>query len=381
MQPHEHVLIALVRSLEDWNIARNKNWFRIPVHNGPSEITAEWIAFYFSARFGDEKWGIHYYARIRNAYVVRRIDLFPDEPRHPRAQDPYHVISFDPPAQLARPLVSDRGRRLIWSRTTWWRFTTATTLDEVFSDDPLFPPKSDQVLVGVVPRISDFRIMRDEHWYRIPCAAMREWITPRYLAFYFGRAFGDDAGRIRYYADVTHADIVKRIDLFPNQRRHPRAHEDYYRIHVSDIHERARPINSYVHRKLVVMPTTWERFSSATSLNELVTGDKAEEVFYGRLREEGLPAERAYYVRGTNAYHLADMALFCKRRNVHIDIEASRTIPRKLLAGSQSDKQKDAAEGWEKLRLSRFDIAHRTGESIKSVQSLVDRSGGILTPP
>jgi len=376
MQPHERVLVVLVRSPADWEIARTRHWYRLPLRQGPRGIAAEWIAFYEPGAFGSERWGVHSYARVHQVDVVRRIDLFPHEPGHPRAQQPYHVISFDPPVRLARPLVSDHGRRFVWTMTTWWRFTAAESLDDLFAEEPIVPSRRESVLVGIVPNVSDMEIARERRWYRVPRNMVEAWRTPGHLAFYYGQAFGDQAGQIRHYAEVSHADVVPRIELFPDQPRHPRAHHEYIRIHLGELQQRPAPIQSRHRRRIVLLPTTWDRFAAATDLNDLVAGDPAEETLYGRLTGEGMRPERAYYVRGANAYYLTDFALFCRRRNVQVDLEPGDGT--RLLV-TYPDGRTELAEGWAALRLSRFDITRRQEESVEQVRSLVAASGGIIT--
>lgn len=378
MQPHESLIVVLVRSRRDWHIVQTRHWYRLPVKNGPTDVSAQWVAFYLPKSFGEKERGVRWYARIRNVETVRRVDLFPHEPDHPRAQNHYFAISFDPPIRLTRPLLPDRGRRFIWSRTTLWRLTAAQTFDDLFRDEPLVPPESDQVLIGVVPRERDFEIARLQRWYRVPTNMVRDWQTPSWIAFYFGRGFGGDAGKIRYYARVWHADIVRRLEMFPDQPRHPRANAEYVRIHHSELQERPTPIRSHRQRQLVVLPTTWERFMIAADVNDLVVGDEVEEAFYGRLSTAGYRPERAYYVRGTNAYRLTDYAIFCSRRNIEIDI-ASQTLPKRLLVGVNDDTDSGVPDGWAALRLSRFDITKRRDESIDRVRELVDASGGVIS--
>ena len=373
MQPHEPAIVVLVPSRRDWGIVRDRHWYRLPVKHGPPEIAANWIAFYLPRSFGENQRGVRYYARVRNVEIVRRVDLFPGETDHPRAEEHYYAIAFDPPIRLARPLVPDRGRRLIWSRTTLWRLTAAQTFDDLFSDDPLPPSQRDDVLVGVVPTARDFEIARLERWYRIPVKMVRDWQTPGYVAFYFGRAFGGDAGTITHYARAWHADVIPRIEIFPDQPRHPRALDDYVRIHIDELQKRPAPIDGRKRPRFVLLPTTWQRFEAAHEVNDLVVGDDDEQAFYGHLTDASLRPERAYHIRGTNAYHLADYALFCRRASIQVDI-ASRTMSRTVLVDAPTAE--GTPDGWESIRLSRHDITRRSAESVERVRAVVDASGG-----
>jgi len=376
MHESERVLIVFVKSRQDWEIARLQGWYRLPLRHGPRDIAARWIAFYQPGAFGAERWGVYSYARIRETHVVRRIDLFPHEPNHPRAQQHYHVISFESPLRLARPLLSDHGRRFVWTDTTWWRFTSAQSLDDLFNPEPLPVAVRDQVLVGIVPRTSDFEILTGERWYRIPRHLVEHWVTPEHLAFYFGAAFGGAAGTIRYYARVVHADVVKRLELFPTRPRHPRANMSYVRVHVEQPRQRAEPITSRRSRRLVLLPTTWARFVAARDINDLYEGDAEEEALYLRMNQEGLKPERAYYVRGPNAYYLTDFAFHGRKGNLHVDIEHPSEPDPSRLRLARPEGAARPARGWSALRLSRFDITKRQDDALRRIRELV-KTGGL----
>jgi hypothetical protein len=375
MRPDDPVIVVFVPNPVDWAIARQKNWYRMPVQHGPAEISAKWIAFYFPGAFGKKRRGIFSFARITGTEVVRRIDLLPEQPHHRRAQEPYHVISFERPMDLARPLRSENARRFVYTFTTVYRLGFADGVDELFDATPLLADASNNVLVSIVPTENDFQIVREQGWYRIPLGMVKKWSAPGYLAFYFGRGFGDSAGQVRWYAPVANADLVKRIDMFPDDEDHPRAFNDYVRVHISDLRPCPHTITSRSERKLVLLSTTMDRLESATDLNELSCGDGPVDALYGEFTKEGLFAERDYYVRGANAYYLTDMALLCRKKSVQIDIEPAENDDGSLIVRGGP---KHPATGWEAIRLSRYDITRRRGEVLESVRSAVNSSGGMI---
>ncbi len=374
MEPHERVLVVLLKSTTDWDIARDRNWYRIPAAHAPKDPGAEWIAFYQPAGFGRERWGVYSYARVRGTHTVRRIELFPSETDHPRAHEAYLVYSFDPPARLAHPLQCARPRRFVWTMTTWWRFSNARTFDDLLRRDPLLPPEKDTVLVSVVPRVSDFEIVTKKHWYRIPCSVVSQWATPAYLAFYHGQGFGVEAGQVRYFAPIRYVDIVKRVDLFPDEPKHPRARADYYRVHIDNLQQRPSPIRSKRKRQVVLIPTTFERFMLAGDINELAVGDEATDSFYGRMTEEGLRPERAYHVRGSNAYYFTDFAILGRKRSVQVDV--ARGENQNGFLPKRAGRHAETPDGWTALRLSRFDITKRREDAIERIRNAMAAGAG-----
>ncbi len=131
MYPEDRVLVAYVPNPADFEIIRTQGWYRIPRRYAPKGLYAEYLAFYFGSKFGDEKWAIHYFARRAGDELVRRRDLLPDQPNHPRADDVYYKVQLADLQRLAHPIVSLRWRRITFIHTTWDRFVDATEINDL----------------------------------------------------------------------------------------------------------------------------------------------------------------------------------------------------------------------------------------------------------
>jgi len=132
MYPEDRVLVAYVPRPSDFDIIRREGWYRIPQRFAPKGLHAEYLAFYFGSKFGEEKWAIHYYARHAGHELVYRRDLLPDQPDHPHADDIYYKVQLEDLHKLAQPIVSLRWRRVTFVHTTWDRFQDATEINDLF---------------------------------------------------------------------------------------------------------------------------------------------------------------------------------------------------------------------------------------------------------
>jgi len=131
--PADRVLVAVMNNRRDFEIAR-KGWYRIPVkHAPPSATEAVVLAFYFTKAFGEERWAIHWYAPVRGHELVRRRDLLPDEPDHPRADEVYYKLQLGPLTRLEPPILSHRWRRIAFIETTWDRFVAAREVRDLYA--------------------------------------------------------------------------------------------------------------------------------------------------------------------------------------------------------------------------------------------------------
>lgn len=133
MNPNDVVLVALVNHPRDWELIQREHWYRIPTARAPKQFSgAQYLAFYFTHAFGAGKWSIDQYAPLRGHELVRRRDLIPSEPDHPRADALYYKLQLGALQRREPPIVSKRGRRLLFVWTTWDKFSTAQELNDLF---------------------------------------------------------------------------------------------------------------------------------------------------------------------------------------------------------------------------------------------------------
>lgn len=133
MYPEDRVLVGVVPRKRDWKIVQAERWYRVPVrHAPPGSPDFDWLAFYFTGAFGEDRWAIHYYSAVLGHELVTRRDLIPSEPNHPRACDWYYKLQLGPLQHKVPPIVSPRWHRITFIVTTGDRFMHATEVAELF---------------------------------------------------------------------------------------------------------------------------------------------------------------------------------------------------------------------------------------------------------
>jgi hypothetical protein len=131
--PSDCVLVAIMNNRRDFEIARDKGWYRIPACHAPPSVTeAAILAFYFTKAFGKDKWGIHWYGPVLGHELARRRDLLPGERDHPRAEKPYYQLQLGPLERLEHPIPSLRWRRITFIETSWDRFIAAREINDLY---------------------------------------------------------------------------------------------------------------------------------------------------------------------------------------------------------------------------------------------------------
>ena len=110
--PNALILIAVLNNLRDFEIARLFGWYRIPLNYAPKVVAVDYLAFYQTAAFGDDKWCIQYIAPVQGHELTTRAELLKDEPDHPRANQAYYKIQPGPLVGLPEPVMADSWRRV-----------------------------------------------------------------------------------------------------------------------------------------------------------------------------------------------------------------------------------------------------------------------------
>jgi very-short-patch-repair endonuclease len=135
--PSERVLVALLKNPRDLVIAREEHWYRIPVKSAPRPLDVAYIGFYQGNAFKDEKWAVRYFCEVQSCAVLKRRHLLPGEPHHPNADAEYFKLQLGELQTLKKPILSKRGRRLVFVPTTLEKFERAEELNDLFHDSPL----------------------------------------------------------------------------------------------------------------------------------------------------------------------------------------------------------------------------------------------------
>lgn len=112
------VLVAVINNPRDLEIARVLGWYRIPLRFSPKVIAVDYLAFYQTAVFGDEKWRIQYIAPVKGHELTTRGELLRDEPDHPRSNDEYFKIQIGALEALPKPIPAGKWRRITFFYTT-----------------------------------------------------------------------------------------------------------------------------------------------------------------------------------------------------------------------------------------------------------------------
>ena len=112
------ILVCLLPTPRDLEIARLLGWYRIPLRTAPKVVAVDCLAFYQPSAFGDRGGQIEFVAQVRGHELTTRGELLKDETNHPRAREEYYKIQIGALEKLKEPIKSEKWKRLTFLYTT-----------------------------------------------------------------------------------------------------------------------------------------------------------------------------------------------------------------------------------------------------------------------
>ncbi|MDH5507840.1 MAG: hypothetical protein OEZ02_11530 [Anaerolineae bacterium] len=153
------------------------------------------------------------------------------------------------------------------------------------------PSPTDLILVAFMPAPRDMEIARLLGWYRIPLRTAPKVVAVDYLAFYQPASFGEHKWQIETVARVQGHELTTRGELFKDQREHPRAGEEYFKVQLGPLVQLPRPVQAGKWKRVTFLYTTGAHLLGADTINDLTVHDEQRQLLWHALRERALAAQ------------------------------------------------------------------------------------------
>jgi very-short-patch-repair endonuclease len=238
-------------------------------------------------------------------------------------------------------------------------------MDFAYSDPHL---QRRTVLVAVVNQPEDLRRAASDGWYRIPQRRAPRRIGADYLAFYQTGAFQpqEESHTITWLAPVQRYHLLTRAELLPDEAKHPRAQDYYFRIAIGSLVRLDHPIPAAKYRRVTFIHTTLERLLRAEDITDLRRDDDPFDALWQALRDNRL---RPLPNRLIGDWP-ADIAL--RARNGYLGIRY----------GDEADALRDASlpDHWRLLRMAPSQITGDLDGCLRRIGAeLIDLGGALDT--
>jgi hypothetical protein len=131
LAPSSLILVCLLPTPRDLEIARLLGWYRIPLRTAPKVVAVDYLAFYQPSAFGDRGGQIELISQVRGHELTTRGGLLKDEANHPRAKEEYYKLQIGALEKLKEPVRSDKWKRLTFLYSTGEYLLKAKTLNDL----------------------------------------------------------------------------------------------------------------------------------------------------------------------------------------------------------------------------------------------------------
>ncbi len=169
------ILVAVMKNARDLEIARLLGWYRIPLRSAPKVISVDYLAFYQTSTFKENRWQIQFLAPVRGHELTTRLELLGDEPDHPQALQEYYKIQIGPLVRLEKPIIAEQ-----WRRITFFYTTGAYLLKARSINDLIIQSEARQILWQALRE----RGSKDDYYH--PDSLPEADLTPEILAAVLG---------------------------------------------------------------------------------------------------------------------------------------------------------------------------------------------------
>lgn len=240
-----------------------------------------------------------------------------------------------------------------------------------------------KVLVAILNNLLDFAVARDQHWYRIPVSSVHKWLKgrwpPQWLAFYQTKVFGSEAFAVNYYARVLDVRRVYRWQLFPDQPHDEKGRRRYYQLILEPLQRLSRPILSRRWRRIIFIPTTWNKFSHADEINDLYDESPLEDRLWAELKRLQISAERQEFVPVKDRSYALDFAIYCASGKIDVETDGDtwHADPERIPLDNLRDNDLETT-GWRVLRFNTTHIREKMAEyCLPTIVENINRLDGV----
>jgi len=231
--------------------------------------------------------------------------------------------------------------------------------------------KDKTVLVGILKSPHDLKLLRTEHWYRIPFAhsPIRKF---DYIAFYQPAVFGRSGKCIRYYARALGYNLKRRKDLLPSDSKHPRFWQTYLQVRLGKLQELEKPIRNKSPRRISFAFTTYSCLLGSKNILELYNVAPTEEIMDRALKKAGIKHTPQHCITCGKKRFRLDFAVIAGENKIAIECDNKKA--HSYRENIDRDRAKDRMlekNGWLVVRLKEKEIVEDTDKCLEKINKLI----------
>jgi very-short-patch-repair endonuclease len=188
-----------------------------------------------------------------------------------------------------------------------------------------------------------------------------------------------EAFAINYYCHVIEIREATRQQLFPDEPRNEKSTKRYYQLTLAPLRKLPQQIQSRRWRRVVFIPTTWQKFVDAEEINDLSDESPLEERLWKELKRVNIPAERQDFITANGSEYALDFAFYCVRGKLNVETDGDRwhSDPRRIPEDNKRDNDLETS-GWKLLRFNTLQLNDRMSqECLPLIKRNIETLGGL----
>jgi len=248
---------------------------------------------------------------------------------------------------------------------------------------PKTTKRKEELLVGIINSVSDFEIIRDKRWYRIPIEKADKFLKkrwpPKWIAFYQSGGIKNHPFMIRHYAKISEIKKAARKTLFPDEKNNSKSNNIYYKFSFNELLTLPKPILSRRWRRIVFIQTKLGKFLNASEINDLFDGSKMEDRLWAELKRNEIDAERQELIQVGTKYYFLDFAVYCVKGKIDIETDGDKWHHNPEYASKDNIRSNDlSSQGWNVIRFNSNQIGEQLQTyCIPQIKTNINNFGGI----
>jgi len=235
------------------------------------------------------------------------------------------------------------------------------------------------LLVGVVKRKSDLKLLLERKSYRAPYSKINpEGI--KYIAFYFPARVFKEGKCISFYGKVGSFKIVKRRYLPNLKLSNAKESADYVNFYFTRFYNLKNTVINDSHMRITFKRTEYVILHSSKTLSQLYDVKPLEDIMNDILLKWGKSFKREYTVKTEGGKFRLDFAFICRDGILGIECDSKKWHTMKKQ--SDHDMKRDSLLEKANVRVIHFkenEVVGPEREISKRIEESIIMLGGIIS--
>lgn len=154
--------------------------------------------------------------------------------------------------------------------------------------------------------------------------------------------------------------------------------EFYYKVLLEPLERLKKPILSRRFRRIVFIPTTWEKFKNAVEINDLFDESPLEDRLWAEFKRLQISAERQEIVKVDNRRYFLDFAIHCRKGKLDVETDGDtfHSDPKRIPADNRRNNDLQTV-GYKVLRFNGLQIREEMTEyCVPTIVRNIKNAGG-----